>query len=96
MHNDKLLEATQKVHFNQGEFWQIFSVEDIPRNESKPKVTVTSGADLGYVVDGLTGRFGISNKRSLEIVSLGLHILRRNVSLLLLLQIFAGNTAHAL
>ena len=55
----------------------IYQVENVIRNEEKPKVGVIDTEELGYTFLGREGWFGVSNSRSLELVNLGFHILSK-------------------
>ena len=51
---------------------------------------------VGYFLDGQSGWMGLATSRLLEIVSLGLHLVRMGRCPLLFLQVFACKVAHAL
>ena len=72
------------------QFWGI------PFNMKKAVEDVESSERLGAFLDGKAGRIGVTVKRALETMSLGLWILSQGQTTRKSLQVFAGKEVHSL
>ena len=68
----------------------------VPRNLDKSLMRQIIAQRLGYLFNGFTAWMGISNKRVLDSLTLGLELLDEADVPLVLLQILAGKLGHAL
>ena len=90
----RALEGMQGDH--QGRLRITYGSRSIPRNVDKGHSSIIEVERLGYELDGVSGWYGISVMRALEICGITLYVEARVTVPLLILQILTGKIAHAI
>jgi len=90
----RALEGMQGDH--QGRLRITYGSRSIPRNVEKGHSSIIEVERLGYELDGVSGWYGISVTRALEICGITLYVEARITVSLLILQILTGKVAHAI